>query len=347
MPVNWMRKRSHRSKSACKRATFSFWTQHTIPLLGWLLASLPIAGLLYQVLASLMDALRYPPPGKMVDVGGYRLHLYRMGKRHVAGTPTVLLEAGHGSTSLDWCIVQPEIAKYTLVYAYDRAGYGWSETGPLPRTSQQIVEELHRLLLNAAIAGPYVLVGHSFGGSIVCQYAATYPDEVAGLVLVDPLPEGYVFSLTPRMRQRAKRLMKLFAVARILALFGVVRLLMTTRLYPLPQGYTPTARAIVKAHRSQTRYLAAVNAETAAAWREPVRGQRSYGELPLVVLTADTVADFTSQEAQQWRAFHQSLANSSSRGRLEVVKGSGHYMVLERPEAVVHAACSLLTQQPS
>ena len=103
---------------------------------------------------------REPPPGKLVDIGGYQLHINCTGK----GSPTVILEAGLGGDSRSWHEVQPEIAEFAQVCSYDRAGLGWSDPGPKPRTSQQIVKELHRLLAKADIQSPYVLVGHSFGG---------------------------------------------------------------------------------------------------------------------------------------------------------------------------------------
>src|SRR5512141_2340019 len=119
-----------------------------------------IAGAVYESLSEAADARAYPPPGKMVDVGGYRLHLNCTG----AGSPTVVIDTGWGDWSASWSQVQLSVATATRVCTYDRAGYGWSDAGPLPRTAQQFVKELHTLLTNANIAGPYVLVGHSLGG---------------------------------------------------------------------------------------------------------------------------------------------------------------------------------------
>ena len=124
---------------------------------------------------------KYPPPGQMVDVGGYQMHINCLG----SGSPTVILDSGLGDFSLAWSLVQPEVAQSTRVCAYDRAGLGWSERGPKPRTVQNIVEELHTLLTEGGIEGPYVLVGHSMGGVYVRAYAFDYPEEVVGMVLVD------------------------------------------------------------------------------------------------------------------------------------------------------------------
>src|SRR5690348_4611682 len=122
-----------------------------------------------------------PPLGRLVNVEGHLMHIHCMGK----GSPTVILEAGVGAFSFDWSLVQPEIAKFTRVCSYDRAGSAWSELGPNPRTIRQKVHELHTLLTNAGISGPFLLVGHSGGGYIVRQYQAQYPTEVVGMVLVE------------------------------------------------------------------------------------------------------------------------------------------------------------------
>jgi pimeloyl-ACP methyl ester carboxylesterase len=125
----------------------------------------------------------------LVDVGGYMMHINCIGQ----ASPTIILEAGMGDFSLIWAYVQPEVARFTRVCSYDRAGYGWSETSPFPRTANTMMEELHTLLANANIQGPYVLVGHSMGGMLVRAYAHNYPDEVAGMVLVDSAhEEGYI-----------------------------------------------------------------------------------------------------------------------------------------------------------
>jgi pimeloyl-ACP methyl ester carboxylesterase len=103
-----------------------------------------------------------PAPGRMVDLGGWRVHLHCTGERR-AGQPTVLLEAGAGGFSVDWSLVQPEVSRFARVCSYDRAGMGWSELGPRPRTLRQIVWELHTLLERAGERLPVVLVGHSYG----------------------------------------------------------------------------------------------------------------------------------------------------------------------------------------
>jgi pimeloyl-ACP methyl ester carboxylesterase len=135
----------------------------------------------------------------LIDLGGWRLHLNCLGRAN-ASQPTVILEAGAGDFSVDWSLVQPAVARFTRVCSYDRAGSGWSDLGPRPRTLHQIVWELHKLLDKAGVKPPLVLVGHSYGGWLVRLYASTYPADVAGMVLVEAgadnprriLPDGKV-----------------------------------------------------------------------------------------------------------------------------------------------------------
>ena len=126
----------------------------------------------------------YARPGQLVDAGGFRLNLYCMG----SGSPTVVFDSGWGDWAPAWSKVQPEIAKWTRACSYDRAGTGFSDPGPMPRTSVRIAEELHTALHHAGIGGPYILVGPAFGGDNVRTFADLYMDEVAGLVLDDADP---------------------------------------------------------------------------------------------------------------------------------------------------------------
>ena len=142
---------------------------------------LSITGMIYQTAATDADKKNFPPPGNLIDVGGFKMHIACVGE----GGPTVILEALSGGFSSYWAWVQPEVAKQTRVCAYDRAGFGWSEPDSEPESPERNAQNLHALLTNAGIAGPYVLVGHSKGGLYVRQYAEMYPQEVAGLVLLD------------------------------------------------------------------------------------------------------------------------------------------------------------------
>lgn len=130
----------------------------------------------------------FPPLGRLVDIGGYRLHLHCTGE----GDPTVVLIAGGGDFSFDWSLVQPNVSHFARVCSYDRAGLAWSDPGPLPRTVRQDAYELHSLLSAARVPAPYLLVGHSMGGLIARLYADRYANEVAGIVLVDATSESAI-----------------------------------------------------------------------------------------------------------------------------------------------------------
>lgn len=154
-------------------------TQWAVAVLAYALACSPTIGQ-----RSLTQAPA-PPGGQLVDIGGYRLHLYCIGK----GTPTIVLIPGAGDYSFDWSLVQPALAKETRTCSYDRAGYAWSDVGPNPRTMLQEAAEVRRLLDRAGIDEPVLLVGHSLGGLIARVYANEYPEGVVGIALVDPTSE--------------------------------------------------------------------------------------------------------------------------------------------------------------
>ena len=148
--------RSQFIPSENKLKTFGYRAARIAGALLALLILLGGSGLAYQAISEARDMNQYPPPGQLIDIGGYRLHLYCTGH----GDPTVILESGLAGPALQWALVQQELEESTRVCSYDRAGLGWSYIGPSPRTSQQMVNELHALLHNAGVQGPYVLVGH-------------------------------------------------------------------------------------------------------------------------------------------------------------------------------------------
>ena len=128
-------------------------------------------------------------PGRFVDVGGFRLHVHTSGE----GAPVVVFDAALAGSSISWTFVQPAVARFARTCTYDRAGFGWSDAGPMPRTAGRIADELKRMLEQAGEPPPYLLVGHSFGGFVMRIFAARYAAETAALLLVDPAhPEDWV-----------------------------------------------------------------------------------------------------------------------------------------------------------
>jgi hypothetical protein len=149
--------------------------------------TLLLIGCIYESITSQSDPERYPSPGEMVDIGGYRLHLVCEGERQV-GQPLVIIEAGSGSSSPDWALVLPEIAQFARVCTYDRAGLGWSETGPPPRSSMTYASEMEAVLERSGEEPSYLLVAHSLGGHTVRIYTDEHPDNVVGMILIDARP---------------------------------------------------------------------------------------------------------------------------------------------------------------
>src|ERR687894_2673357 len=257
------------------------WMIRIIAGMVGLVIVLLFAGVVFQFVMTRIDARRYPAPGEMVEAGGYSLHLYCTGE---PGAPTVVMDSGLGGTVLDWQLVQPEIAKFARVCTYDRAGMGWSDLGTQPRTSRQIARELHTLLDNAGVRGPYVLVGHSLGGTNMQVYASQYPDEVAGMVLVDSALEDLdLLSITESLQGSP-------VWTKIYATIGVVRLanMLGPVGYPfseLPPDSVDEALAIL----SSTRQLYESADETSSlreSFEEQLAAPMLLGDKPLIVLTA-------------------------------------------------------------
>jgi pimeloyl-ACP methyl ester carboxylesterase len=166
------------------------------------LALVIAAGAMYQRIGAARDTRRFPAPGSMIDLGHHRLHAEIKG----SGSTAVVFEAGVAATSLSWSLVQDEIAKSAQTIAYDRAGLGWSDSAESCNL-EAILADLRALLDRAQIASPRIVVGHSFGGLIALAYAARYPQEVAGLVLVDPAGAS---GLIPRKRSKRRAPMASF-----------------------------------------------------------------------------------------------------------------------------------------
>jgi pimeloyl-ACP methyl ester carboxylesterase len=296
-------------------------------LLGLVVAllTLAVAGAIYQTIATKRAERAYPPPGEMVDVGGYGLHIRCVGQ----GSPTVVLEGGSGEWSAQWVLVQQEVSGTTRVCAYDRAGMGWSEVGPEPRDAKQISSELHALLEGANIEGPYVLVGHSFGGLYVQTYAALYPDEVAGLALVDSSqPDQFSYQPVTRDRYEPQR----FAVAPLAARLGIVRLL--SKLDPAPPELPHEQRAQIDALSPSTGQVSTTSLEFRATPQSTTqtRSLRSLGDKPLAVVTAGT-------QEPDWLELQDDLVTLSPNSTHRVVEGATHSSLLyERSDAQATSA---------
>lgn len=315
--------------------------------LAAILLAVPCAGLLYQWFGEWWDAQRFPAPGRKVR----GLHVHTTG----SGAPPVLLEAGIAASSLSWRLVETELARETTVLAYDRAGFGWSAGVGAERSMPNLVEDLRGLLEDCGAPGPFVLVGHSFGGLLLRHFAMAHPEWVKALVLVDPLEPFEWHPLDERQSWRLGKGVMLSRRGALLARFGVVRLgldllLAGSRRLPkllakvssgqgsvvpdrlvgeirkLPQEVWPAVRAhwcLPRSFQTLAEYLERLPEHCVLPLDDA-----SLREIPLTVISA-------GKSPEEVIAAHRRTAAASSRGRHVVAEGSGHWIQLDQPDLVV------------
>jgi pimeloyl-ACP methyl ester carboxylesterase len=363
------RKTSDQLRSAQGRRGWRFFIKRGLLALVIMLLALPVLGFSYETIMAAVDAQRYPPAGKLITVDGHLMHINCTG----AGGSTVVLDAGLGGWSLDWSTVQPKIAQSTRVCSYDRAGLGWSAPGDMPGDAQHAVDELHSLLANSGEVGPFVLVGHSNGGLRAALYAHAYPQEVAGVVLVDPTPratdaqrvaflspaeQAEYLALVQSMKPEPKASFDFFALMQTLRPFGVPRLLTDTFLEGSSYAYVgaeeqPGYRFGMNGHGR----LATTIAETAQreANMARVRAIPSLGRMPLAVLTSTKITTFYRDplpaelsgrlleliQKTAWEA-EVDMSRLSSNSTITPVERSGHFIQFDRPDAVVQAVQTMV-----
>jgi pimeloyl-ACP methyl ester carboxylesterase len=294
-----------------------------IGLLG-VVVVLGLSGAVYESAAEAADARAYPPPGQLVDVGGYRLHINCMG----TGSPTVVIDAGLGDWSASWrSWVQPEAARTTRVCTYDRAGMGYSEPGPLPRTAARFAQELHTLLQHAEIPGPYVLVGHSAGGLTVRVLADAYPAEVVGVVLIESMSPSRATQAAPATPPEPAAPASGLSIATLPARIGLLRLLAGP--LQMKAGLAPEVADAYVASWVTPRSVQTTLDESMGLGEglRQAGAVTSLGAAPLIVLSRGL------DQRQDWQQQQTELLGLSSNSQQLFANESGHNVEIDQPDA--------------
>jgi pimeloyl-ACP methyl ester carboxylesterase len=311
------------------------------------------SGVLYQRWGAYRDLKQHPAPGRVFDVNGTRMHVYVKG----TGGPPVIFEAGIAASSVSWRPVQDAVSGFTATAAYDRAGFAWSGKSPKAQTAAEMIQSLRALLRLAGLAPPYVFVGHSFGALLLRLYAAEWPDDVAGLVLIDPaLIQEWGSPIDARLRMLGRGV-SLSRRGALLARIGFVRLslaLLTSGIHFVPKllskassgkGHAVSSRLVgevrklppelwpaVQSHwcrpesfESMARHLECLPATAAAAaLAQPLR------HIPVTVISG-------SHLSAEQGAEHAAIAGASEHGRHIVALNSGHWVHLDDSATVIAA----------
>lgn len=303
-----------------------------------LLLLLAACGFIYENISEARDRRFNAMHGVIVDVGGRKMHIDCTGQ----GSPTVVLESGLGDTYVSWRKVQPEIAKFTRVCSYDRAGLGYSDSSSGPRTSKVIAEELHELLRAAHVQPPYVLVGHSMGGFDVRVYAGLYRNEVTGMVLVDASHPDQENRVPPELKKMEAGWRREAELLEFTMPFGTPRLFGMCVDDPVERAAECNFHS-AREGREEMRAFPTSAAQTAAS--------ESLGDMPLAVLSHDPdkpssefPADLAKATNQAWEKMQEELAHLSTRGTQTIAKNSGHYIQIDRPELVIEAVHNVVSE---
>jgi pimeloyl-ACP methyl ester carboxylesterase len=309
---------------------------------------------------------RFQPPGQRIDIGGHCLYLHGMGVKR-PGQSTVILEAGHSDWSHCWPKVQPEIAHFARVIAYDRAGFGWSDAGPRPRTPLRLVTELHELLACAGETGPYIFVGHSLGAALGRLFTSLYPSEVVGMVWVDSAHER-MQQYIPFWNAAYYGLVASGYLGSALARAGLVhRFGRGLMLANTPLAQTPEEQDALVAQMGAPCFFETIRDET-RGWLPPENWEHhsgthaqspgahslshgELGDLPVTMIEAQYPPEPPrGYPPRQWREFRagwkkiqDDLSGLSTRTR-RVPVTSGHNVMYERPEVIIQAVRDLFDQ---
>lgn len=325
------------------------WLRNLLLLIPPILVVAVVAGQIQQ--ARLARA--YPQPGEMVQVGDHMLHVMRSGEG-----PTVVFENGPGGMGLDWSLVIPTVSEFGTTIAYDRAGLGWSESTDGPRDIVHLVEDLKAMLDGIGASPPYVLVGHSYGALIVRAFAYEYPDEVAGIVLVDGAHEDqldfYPSEYAAKAESMGRMMARLRWVYRAVSGSGIPALFPSMMSSPGADKLGSEAAAARRAATVMDSSHSVASTDEMAALLESLDQVREMrhplGGIPVRVIShgrpagaeAGVPPDLEQAVEQAWQSMQRDLLDISSDTRLEVAENSGHDIHMEKPELVIATIRELL-----
>jgi len=306
----------------------------------------------YHAIATRIETRKYPPPGQLIDIDGYKLHLYSAGE----GSPTVVFDHSIGSLGWSNYFVFQELAKTTRVVVCDRAGYGWSETSPKPRTSEEVVKELHTVLTKAGIESPYILVGDSFGGYTARLYAHKFPEKVVGMVLTHAIHEETALNFPLSLKIMAIVFLVGFKTTQIVATLGIVRL---AGLLGFFEFFKKELRNFPQEELKRIKLSYYLSKHWEAMYREvrdikqssqQMKQAGTLGNMPLVVIT---VSNFLKrsyltawlplrQTDESWKKMQDELVKLSSNSKEIIAEKSGHFVWIDEPEVMVQAVRELV-----
>lgn len=316
------------------------WKKIAFGLISFILA-ITILGASFEAIAGYQGVKNNPPEGKLVDVGGFKLHLHKQGK----GSPTIILETGSGASSTSWLDIPGELSKFGTVVTYDRGGYGWSEKADTERTGENIVRELYTALKKEKIEGPYILVGHSLGGMYARLFAQTYKEEVGGVVLLDARTEDYSKETDPILLDAGVDPILMGSPTKnVLALLknlGIIRLMGDSILKEIPKELREVALNV----EFRPKYFAAKEDElrNMTQLEDSIRN-KSLGDIPLKVVTHGIPIDGTvigiseadsNKMEEIWQEQQKQMLTLSTNSELIVAENSGHAVMFDEPDLVV------------
>lgn len=296
-----------------------------------------LAGLLIERLCEARDSRRFPPPGRMVGVAGGSLHVH--GEGDGAG-PTIVIEQGAGSPSIFWRPIQRALARSARVCTYDRAGYLWSPSQGRGRGITARVDDLRQLLVGSGWPGPFVMVGHSYGGLLLAQLARRYPELIAGLVFVDTPEEGVIYG--GKYLAQSRSMMRIVSAMSFAARFGVLRLV-NPLLAGLPHGFRADDRAPLEALAARPGFFAAMvddfrSLEHASPAEKTAAPPGSLGAIPICVVSHGIAFPAPYDALNEgWDAGQARLAALSSNGEVIIATKSSHMIQFDEPQLVIDA----------